>query len=184
MRGNLAGQAVTICRDGQKLWAYPDLTIEALIATQNLPKSDSDFTLAPFQLPVTDKELVFLPVLFKVHDQGGATLDGADCRILDVTLMPELARSLKVQGWVARLWVRSDYSIAKFDILLHGWHVVVSVKKLIYAPSLPAESWQPSPDEAKDVTQITPSRFKQLLDAAAASIAAAKKPAANTGGAK
>jgi hypothetical protein len=169
LSGVVLGQAVVVCRDGQQLWAYPGTKISALIGNPDLPPADPDFKIAPFQLPVSSKQLVFLPALFQVRDAGDETVEGVECRVLDVVLMPELARSLKVSDWAARLWVRPDYTPARVEVLNEKWHAVIGIKKLVYAPSLPPEMWQPSPEQSQDLLQLTPARFKQLIDAAAQS---------------
>ncbi len=48
--------------------------------------------LGPLVLPVPQKELVFLPVLFQVADKGTEKVIGEPCRVLDVQLMPQLAK--------------------------------------------------------------------------------------------
>jgi len=165
LHANVLGQTATICRDGQQIWANPGAQIEALINAQALPKADPDYKLDQFRLPVTEKQLVFLPVLFQVEDAGDEAVDGENCMVLDVKLMPELAHSAHAGDYTARLWVKADYKLAKIELMRPKWHAVILVKNLVYAPSLPPETWQPSHDEAMDLLQLTPARYKQLLDA-------------------
>jgi hypothetical protein len=80
--------------------------------------------------------------------------------------MPELAKSLKVAQWAARVWVRADYKPARITLAKPQWHIAVDFGKVEYAPSLPAATWQPSADQAGDVLHLDAVRFKQLLDAA------------------
>ena len=119
-----------------------------------------DFKLPSFRLPLTEKQLVFLPILFQVQDAGSADVAGESCRVLDLVLMPELARALKAQDWTARLWVLPGLRIAKVTLVRGDkWHAVISIKKLEYAPALPDETWQPSPTEAPDILHLTPARY-------------------------
>src|SRR4051812_22262476 len=66
----LAGEKITVCRDGQKIWAYPGSRLQAMLGdpavAKALPEADRKFKLAPFELPMPEKQLAFLPVLFKV----------------------------------------------------------------------------------------------------------------------
>ena len=174
LHASVLGQTATICRDGEKIWANPGAQIEALINAQALPKADPDYKLDQFRLPVTEKQLVFLPVLFQVEDAGDEAVNGENCMVLDVKLMPELAHSLHAEDYTARLWVKADYKLAKIELVRPHWHAVILVKNLVYTPSLPPETWQPSHDEAMDLLQLTPVRYKQLLDAVAARWAAFK----------
>ncbi len=166
LRGPVLGEPVTICRNGQELWAAPGSKIEALLGNmRDLPKPKKKYKLADWALPIPEKQLVFLPVLFQVTDRGEEDVDGVTCRVLDVQLMPMLAESLKVEDWTARLWVRPDYTPAKLDFHDPQWHGVFAFDKVTFSPSLPPETWQPAPDQT-DVLKLTPQRFKQLLDAA------------------
>lgn len=160
----LPSGAVTVCRNSQEIWATPGSFINALLATQTLPKADPDFRLSKFTLPVTEKQLVLLPALFKVRDRGDEALGGENCMVLDLTFMPELAKSLKAEDWVARLWVRANYQVAKIELARPKWNIIATVKSLDYAPSLPPGTWQASAEEAQDVFKLTPVRYKQLLD--------------------
>jgi len=172
----LLGQEITLCRNGQDVWAFPGSKIDALLPAQDASRGEPDLKLPLFLLPITEKQLVFLPVLFQVSDAGSADVAGVTCRVLDVVLMPELARALKVQDWSGRLWIRPDYRIAKFQLARGEWHATLSVKKLDYALTLPDETWQPSPAEAPDVLRIAPSRFGQLLGAATRGLTKFKQP--------
>ena len=169
LRAPIMGTAVTLCRDGQDIWAEPGAQIEALIAMASaqgeLPKPQKKYRLGNFELPIPEKQLVFLPVLFQVTDGGEVNLRGEICRVLDAKLMPELARSLKVEQWSLRLWVRADDKPAQIQISSPEGRVVLAVERLAFSPVLPPETWQPAPGET-DVTHLTPVRYKQLLDAA------------------
>ena len=98
IHGPILGENLTLCRDRQQVWVTPGAKVQALLdlaATQKkLAKPDPAAQLEPFQLPVPEKQLVFLPVLFQVKDAGSETVDGEACRVLDLGLMPELERSL------------------------------------------------------------------------------------------
>lgn len=167
VRAPILGEALTIARDGQKLWVAPGDKAAALMALaesqHQLPSADKKFKLEPFRLPVPEKQLVFFPVLFQVRDAGDDVVDADPCRLLDVQLMPELARSLGVTGWSARLWVRADGRPARVTVSREGWAVQVRIEALTFAPSLPEETWAPA--EGENALPITPARYKQLLDA-------------------
>lgn len=175
----LLGQEITVCRNGDDVWAFPGSKIDALISTQTdtLPPENPNFKLPAFRLPLTEKQLVFLPILFQVQDAGSTDVAGETCRVLDLVLMPELARALKAQDWTARLWVGPGYHLARITLVRGDkWHAVVSIKKLEYAPSLPDETWQPSAAEAPDVLKLTPGRYGQLLEAATRGLTKLKSP--------
>jgi hypothetical protein len=180
LRATLASQSVTVCRNGEKLWAWPGTQIQALIDAQKLPKADPDYKLDEIRSPVTEKQLVWLPLLFHAEDAGDDAVNGENCMVLDVTLMPDLARAIKAEEYSMRLWVKADYKIAKIELRKSAdsshvdWKAEISVKGLEYPATLPPETWQPTQAESADVLQIKPAVYKQLLDAVAARWAAFK----------
>ncbi len=113
-------------------------------------------------LPFPRKQLVFLPALFQVTDAGDEVVNGETCRVLDLALMPRIALMLKVQGWSARVWVLPDYKPAKIDLSKPGWHIAVLFRKLDFVPTLPPETWQPTPAESADVAHLTAEQLVQL----------------------
>jgi hypothetical protein len=176
LRVSIPGEQIALCRNAQEIWAFPGGKMKARIGRGHLPEADPDFQLAPFRLPVPEKQLVFLPALFQVGDAGDETVGGENCRVLDVSLMPDLARSLRAQEWSARLWVGENYRPVKIEVRGPKQHLAVLVKKLDCAPALPDSTWQPAPDEASDILRITPPQFKQLLDALALGLTTVKQP--------
>ena len=116
--------------------------------------------LGPLALPVPRKDLVFLPVLFQAADAGSETVAGQPCRVLDVTLMPQLAKSLHAEGWTARLWVGTAYAIVQAAVTGPGWSGTVAVDKLGYPAALPDSTFQP---QGTDVLRLTGGQFMELM---------------------
>ncbi|HWB59525.1 MAG TPA: hypothetical protein VG733_08535 [Chthoniobacteraceae bacterium] len=175
VRAKALGQQVTVCRNGQKLWAWPGTQIQALLDAQKLPKADPGYKLDAVQLPITEKQLVWLPLLFTAEDEGDDAVNGENCMVLEVSLAPPVAKAIHAEDYTARIWVKADYKIARIVLRKGaGWKAVISVKSLDYPATLPAETWQPNQAEAGDVADIAPSRYKQLLDAVTAKWAGIK----------
>lgn len=164
LRAPVLGREITVCRNEQDIWAVPGSAVEAMLDQVELPKPPKKYKLKKFELPIPEKQLIFLPVLFQVTDEGEAMVDGQRCRVLHAKLMSQLEVSLKVVGWTARIWVRADYKPAKLQLEGPKGGAVLAFDKLEFSPSLPAETWKPAPDQT-DVTHLKPVRYKQLLDA-------------------
>jgi len=98
-----------------------------------------------------------------VKDVGSEPLDGETGRVIDLFLMPELARSLKAQGWAARAWVNGDAKPVRISVAKPGWMIVVRFEHLEFAPKLPESTWEPTSDQAGDVLKLDPARYQQLL---------------------
>lgn len=166
IHGPILGEDLTVCRLGQRVWVTPGEKVEALLNLANtqkkLAKPDPSAQLEPFQLPVPEKQLVFLPVLFQVKDAGVEAVDGEDCRVLDLGLMADLEKSLKDKGWAARVWVRANYKPARLVLTRPGWELAVKFDKVEFAPKLPDTTWQPP---AEGVLMLDAPRFRQLMQA-------------------
>lgn len=167
LHGPVMGEDVTICRRGQDLWAFPGSKVEAMFKTaaadKKLPNLNAKPQLAPFSLPLPDQDFVLLPALFQVKDIGSEPLDGEPCRVMDLSVMPQLARSLKGQPWGARVWIRSDARPARITVAKPGWMIVVRFDHIEFAPKLPASTWDPTSEQAGDVLKLDPARYQQLL---------------------
>lgn len=163
----LLGDEITLCRNGQDLWAYPGAKVDALLKDgalgKKLPPAESNGPLGPFELPIPEKEIVLIPVIFKVKDVGVETVDDARCRVLDLYLMPELAHSLKAEGWASRVWVRDDGAPARISFAKPGWQIAVRFQHVEFSPKLPPQTWQPTAEQAGDILKLDPARFRQLL---------------------
>ena len=166
IHGPILGEDLTVCRHGQRVWATPGAKVQALLdlatAQKKLAKPDPAAQLEPFQLPLPEKQLVFLPALLQVKDAGVEAVDGEDCRVLDLALMPELERSLKDKGWSARVWVRPNYKPARLVLARPGWELAVKFEQVEFSPKLPDSTWQPP---TEDVLTLDAPRFRQLMQA-------------------
>ncbi len=165
----IAGQILTVCRAGDTLWAAPASKIQPLLAQpspeesekkKKKRKSEAAKLLGPLVLPVRQKDLVFLPVLFQVADAGNDTVAGAPCRVLDVQLMSQLAAKLHAENWTGRVWVGADYGIVQIALTGPDWSGTVSIDKLAFPAQLPDGAFQPP---ATDALQLTPAQFLNLL---------------------
>jgi len=167
LHGPVLGEDVTVCRHGQDVWACPGSKVESLLSAaaeaKKLPRLDPKYKLEPFTLPVPEKDLVFLPALFQIKDIGTEPVDDVPCRVLDLYLMPELARSLKAQNWAARVWIRGDATPARISVAKPAWMIVLRFDHVEFAPKLPESTWEPTPEQAADVLKLDPARYQQLL---------------------
>jgi len=160
--GPVFGRQIAACRDGSELWAFPGAQIAAILGSAGAPPPPSKLVLGDIVLPIPQKQLVFLPILFQVRDAGDEVLDNEPCRVLDVTLVPQLAVSWKVVDWSARVWVRPDYKPARLELSKPGWRIALLFKKIDFVPALPPSTWQPAPEQKSDVVHLTAAQLIQL----------------------
>ena len=166
LRAKLMGIQSAVCRNGQQIWAAPGGTIGALIdrLPAVAPAKSGGSKLGDFVLAVPENQLAFLPALFQVTDSGDEQINGESCRVLDLALMPELARSAGVSDWSARAWIRPGYKIAKLELLKPRWHLIVAFDKIEFSRSLPESTWQPPADQAADVLRLDAAKFKLIME--------------------
>jgi hypothetical protein len=165
LRGPLFGENYTLVRDGDRVWIAPGTVARELLdaSSDKLPPPEKKFKLGNFQLPFPEKQLKLLTALLSVKDVGIEAIDGTECRVLDVTLMPELAKSFEAQGWIARLWITADHKPARITLARKGWNIVLRIDELDFAPDFPSSTWAPAPSE--DVLELKPSDYSRFLRA-------------------
>jgi hypothetical protein len=167
----IAGQILTVCRQGDTLWATPGSKIQPLLGQavaaaspgkkkKKLKAAEAAELLGPLVAPVPQKQMVFLPVLFQVTDKGTEKVMGGPCRVLDVQLMPQLAKSTHTEDWTARLWVGANYGIVKIALTGPDWSGTVSIDNLEFPQALPEGTFQP---QGTDVLKLTPAQFLELM---------------------
>lgn len=169
LHGPLLGETFTIVRNGQDVWINPGskarALLDAAVAGRELPKADKKFKLGEFRLPFPEKHLKLLTALFSVKDLGFDTVDGVECRALDVSLMPELASAIEAEGWVSRLWIRPDYTPMRLTLARKGWNIVIRFDNVEFAKELPESAWEPAPEEKSDVLMLSPKEYSRFLRA-------------------
>lgn len=162
------GQTVIFCRIGQTVWAWPREIAEPLLSLVPESQSSRRVALPSFRLPLPDSQAVLLPALLAVADRGEQEVNGTNHRVLDLKLQPELTKNadLGVHGaTVVRVWSdpAAEFRPRRLGVRNPVWTGTVEVDSLQYLRSLPAEVWQPTPDEAKDAVRITPERWSALV---------------------
>ncbi|MEI6351271.1 MAG: hypothetical protein WCP06_09205 [Verrucomicrobiota bacterium] len=161
IRGQFQGEPAAVCRVDQEIWLTPGSKLQALINPEPVKKKKKKHGegLAPLVLPFPPQQLVLLPMLFQVKDAG----EESGLRVLDVQLMPELARNLGIEQWHARISVDAEAKPVRIEVARPDWSIVLKVEQLAYAPELPAATW--TAPAGGDVLRLTGAQARQWLDA-------------------
>jgi hypothetical protein len=150
LQAPVLGEEITVCRNGDNVWAYPGAKVEFLLKRfKGKPPPTKKKT--PIYLPITPQQAIFLPALFTVARADIAeveTFNGEECRVISAGLMPELARAAKAEGFRAKMWVAPGYVPRRMEIKQPDFVAVADIKNLKFSPSLPASTWQPPTDVA------------------------------------
>jgi len=147
------GETVTVCRQGDEVWATPGAKVEFLLGQFKVKPGPTRKKNTPIYLPVTAQQAVFLPALFAVERPEVAemeVLDGVDHRVITGGLMPELARATASEGFRAQLWVAPGYVPARIIVAQPDFTADVRIRDLKFSPGLPPETWEP-PAEVTDI---------------------------------
>ena len=149
LQAPVLGETITVCRDGDKVWAYPGAKVEFLLQRFKGKPPPTKKKNTPLYLPITPQQAIFLPALFTVARADVAeveSLNGEECRVITAGLMPELAKSAKAEGFRARMWVAPGYFPRRVEIKQPDFVAITDIKDLTFSPSLPASTWQPPTD--------------------------------------
>ena len=165
LQAPVLGETFTVCRNGNEVWVTPGSKVKFLISSFNVVPKKTARLNTPISLPITPQQAIFLPALFSVSRPDVAevqSLNGEDCRVLTVGLMPELARSTKAEDFQARIWVASGYTPRRVEVKRRDFSTSVDIRSLTYAASLPASTWQPAETDT-DVYRTTPEMLEGLI---------------------
>jgi len=157
------GETLTVCRNGNTVWAVPGSKIQFLLGQFKQKPRPQQKSGAPIQLPFTAQQAVLLPALFQLERSAEvADIGGSSCRVISGGLMPEVAKAAKAEDFSAKLWICSDYTPKRIDIRRSDFAMSFLIEELTYAPGFPATTWQP-PAGATDVYQCNEADLEQLL---------------------
>lgn len=158
------GEQMIICRNGKKMWAVPGQKVEYLLNRFKIKPPPTRKKNMPIYLPITAQQAVFLPAIFTVSHADVAEVDnlnGEEVRVITATLMPELAKATRSEGFVAQMYVAAGYIPRRFVITQPDFTATVDITNLKFQPSLPDSTWQP-PEGVTDIYQA----HADMLDAA------------------
>ena len=165
LQAPVLGETFTVCRNGNEVWVTPGSKVKFLISNFHVvPKKNARLN-TPISLPITPQQAIFLPALFSVSRPDVAEvqpLNGEDCRVLTVGLMPELARSTKAEDFQARIWVAAGYAPRRVEVRRKDFSTTVDIRNLTFETSLPASTWQPAETDT-DVYRTTPEMLEGLI---------------------
>jgi len=157
------GETLTVCRDGNQVWAVPGAKIQFLLSQFKQKPHLQQKNSAPLQLPFTAQQAVLLPALFQLdQSQEVADVGGSSCRVISGGLIPEVAKGANAEDFSAKLWICSEYTPKRIDIRRSDFAMSFLIEELSYSTGFPASTWQP-PAGAKDLYRCDAAQLEQLL---------------------
>lgn len=159
----LLGETVTVCRNGNQVWAVPGSKIQFLLEQFHHKPRLSPKGNPPLQMPFSAQQAVLLPALFQLErGKEVAEINGVPCRVIAGGLMPDIAKAVKAEDFSSKLWICSDYTPRRIDIHRSDFAMSFLIEKFSYSPALPVSTWQP-PEGATDVFRCDEARLEELL---------------------
>jgi hypothetical protein len=157
------GQTITVCRNGNQVWATPGSKIQFLLGQfQHKPHSHAS-SGAPLQLPFTAQQAVLLPALFQLDQSAEiADIGSTPCRVISGGLIREVGKAANAEDFSAKLWICSDYTPKRIDIRRRDFAMSFLIAELTYSPGFPASTWQP-PQGVTDIYRCDAADLEQLL---------------------
>ncbi len=165
LQAPVLGETFTVCRNGNEVWVTPGSKVKFLISNFRVVPKKTARLNTPISLPITPQQAIFLPALFSVSHPDVAEvqpLNGEDCRVLTVGLMPELARSTKAEDFQARIWVAAGYTPRRVEVRRKDFSTAVDIRSLTFDTALPPSTWQPAETDT-DVYRTTPEMLEGLI---------------------
>jgi len=145
LQAPVMGEDITVCRNGDEVWATPGAKVEFLIRQFKVKPPPTRKTKTPLYLPITPQQAIFLPALFTIINADQAEmseLNGEECRVITAALMPELAKSAHAQGFRAQMWVGPGYLPRRFVITQPDFTATVDITELRFGESLKPVMWE------------------------------------------
>jgi hypothetical protein len=99
-----------------------------------------------------------IPALFQIlRFESGSDSSAKSLWILDFRLVPELARAMKSDNWVASVVVnQDDFQLRRLRVESGRWTAKFDVLATRFEKALPPETWKAEAELANDATPIPP----------------------------
>lgn len=157
------GETLTVCRNGNEVWAMPGSKIQFLLGQFKEKPRPQQKNGSPITLPFTAQQAVLLPALFQLERTAEvADIGGSSCRVIEGGLMPEISKAAKADDFSAKLWICSEYTPKRIDIHRSDFAMSFLIEELTYGSGFPPATWQP-PAGATDVYRCDSAQLEQLL---------------------
>jgi len=159
---------VVFCRNGQKVWVYPQKILDGITATGRPPGRRS--RIPDFHLPLKDQQLVWIPALFQIlRFESASDVAGTATWAMDIQLAPEFAQAMKCEAWTATAIVKqSDFQLRYLRIESSSWTGAFDILGSRFGKGFPPQTWEPDPDLANEATAVPPELFDSALERIAA----------------
>jgi hypothetical protein len=159
---------VVFCRNGQKVWVYPQGILAGIIAPGRQP--DGERKIPDFRLPLKDQQIIWIPALFEILRFGSAAdAAGTPTWVIDFQLSPGVAQAMKCGAWTASAIVtKSDYQLRHLRIASSRWTGALDIIACRFEKALPPQTWEPDPDLVNEATTVPPELYDSALESIAA----------------
>jgi hypothetical protein len=159
---------VVFCRNGQKVWVYPQEILAGIVAAGQ--QSDRGSRIPDFHLPLKDQQIVWIPALFQIlRFDSTSDAAGTPTWTIDFRLAPEIAQAMKCDAWTASVIVKkSDFQVRHLRIESTHWTGALDILGCRFEKAFPPQTWEPDPELANQAAPVPPELFDSALERIAA----------------
>ena len=160
------GTTITVCRQGQTVWASPASRLAPLLqkVEANPPTAADRKPLASLRMPVPEALFWVGFYLTGIKDRGSEPVDGVTCRVLDVD-PPDDSGKVSAANYT-RLFIRPDTEqFVRFERKHGAEHSVYAVDQNRILSTLPDSDFQPTAAQHADLLEVPAERFRAFMKA-------------------
>jgi outer membrane lipoprotein-sorting protein len=166
-----AGFDVAIGRDGQTLWVHEPKLKFAVLGKSGAarfsaePDRLDDTVLPPFKLPISRMQLSMLSLMLDIQGLPDEPLNGQNCDVLQIGLLPQASEILGVGSGQARLWIRKSDGLPLRITYTDGNQADVQIDAVDLKLSDPwdAEKWKLHANPGDDVQTVALGHLTRFL---------------------
>lgn len=160
------GTTITICRQGQTVWASPASRLAPILQkVEANPLTAADRKpLASLRMPVPEPLFWVGFYLSGVKDLGSESVGGVPCRVLDVDPLDGHTKA-SAESYL-RLFIRPDTGqFVRFESKRGPERNVFVVEQNRISPTLPDGDFQPTAAQRADLLEVPAERFRAFMKA-------------------
>jgi hypothetical protein len=169
-----SGFPVSAGRDGNTLWVDEPAKKFAVLGKPGVAlfKAEPDrldtTQIGPFVLPISRFKLAMVPYVLDVQQAADERINGENCDVLNIRILPQAAELLKLSRGQARLWLRhSDRFPLRVTFMDEGRaDIEVDVSSIGFEEPWAADRWKLHAAEGEDVQTTAVAHLARFLNVA------------------
>ncbi len=160
------GTTITICRQGQTVWASPASVLAPILqkVSANPPTASDRKPLASLRMPIPETLFWVGFYLTGLKDLGSQPVGDATCRVLEVSPPDDSGKAPAASH--LHVFIRPDTAqFVRFESKRGPDRNVYTVEQNRVLPTLPESDFQPTAAQRADLLEVPLERFRAFMKA-------------------